>query len=70
MNGEKTMRSEYRPLDKDESEAIAKVKYGGAQLFDYIEDELERAFGTSREFSLAKTKIEEAVMWAVKGLTR
>lgn len=28
------------------------------------------SIGQSRELSLAKTKIEEAVMWAVKHVTR
>jgi len=27
------------------------------------------AIGTGREISLAKTKMEEAVMWAVKAIT-
>lgn len=25
--------------------------------------------GSKREYSIAKTKVEEAVMWAVKGIT-
>jgi hypothetical protein len=34
------------------------------EFHNYIE-----ALGQSRELSLAKTKIEEAVMWAVKHIT-
>lgn len=31
--------------------------------------ELIDSFGASRELSLAKTKLEESVMWAVKHIT-
>ncbi len=41
------------------------IKDKGLELHDLIE-----SIGASRELSLAKTKTEEAVMWAVKHLTR
>jgi hypothetical protein len=59
------MRHEYRILSDAEKTAMLKVKDLGLELHSYFE-----SLGTSRELSVAKTKIEEAVMWAVKHLTR
>ena len=50
------------------AEAKAKmqaIKDHGLVLIDVI-----TRLGTSRELSIAKTKVEEAVMWAVKHITR
>jgi hypothetical protein len=58
------MRHEYRVLTDAEKEQMLRVKDYG-KLF-YVEVD---ALGNSRELSLAKTKIEEAVMWAVKHIT-
>jgi hypothetical protein len=43
---------------------MKRVKEAGNHLHDMIE-----SFGPSRESSLAKTKLEECIMWAVKDLT-
>jgi len=59
------MRHEYRVLTDAEKAAMQKIKDDGLALFTYIE-----SLGLSRELSVAKTKIEEAVMWSVKHLTR
>jgi hypothetical protein len=59
------MRHEYRVLSDAEKIAMQKVKDLGLQMHGYFD-----SLGTSREMSVAKTKIEEAVMWAVKHLTR
>lgn len=40
------------------------IKDAGAAFLELI-----GGLGTSRETSLAKTKVEEAVMWAVKHIT-
>ena len=58
------MRHEYRPLTIDEAEQVRAVKDIGKTYYD-----LCTRIGNSRELSLAKTKIEEAVMWAVKHIT-
>lgn len=58
------IRNEYRELSVDEREAVASVKALGAVLIASFE-----GLGQSRELSIAKTKIEEAVMWAVKHVT-
>lgn len=59
------MRHQYRVLSDSEKEQMQKIKDLGLEFFDYLE-----GVGTSRELSLAKTKIEEAVMWAVKHITK
>ena len=59
------MRHEYRVLSDGEKVAMKAIKDKGADFLAYLE-----TFTPSRELSLAKTKIEEAVMWAVKHITR
>ena len=58
------MRHEYRVLSDEEKIAMQDLKDMGLDLIEYID-----SLGQSRENSLAKTKIEEAIMWAVKGIT-
>lgn len=59
------MRHEYRVLSDEEKGLMKLVKDRGAELYDLLD-----RIGASRELSLGKTKVEEAVMWAVKHLTR
>lgn len=59
------MRHQYRVLTDTEKAQMQAIKDKGLELHDLIE-----GIGASRELSLAKTKTEEAVMWAVKYLTR
>lgn len=59
------MRHEYRVLSDTEKATMQAVKDKGLELHNLIE-----SIGQSRELSIAKTKTEEAVMWAVKHLTR
>lgn len=59
-----TMRHAYRVLSDTEKANMQEIKDLGLQFHDKI-----RALGASRELSLAKTKVEEAVMWAVKHIT-
>ena len=60
-----TMRHQYRVLTDAEKQQMQAIKDKGLELHDLIE-----SIGASRELSVAKTKTEEAVMWAVKHLTR
>ena len=58
-------RHEYRELSETEKEQMKTIKDHGYLFHQYLD-----AIGhPSRELSLAKTKIEEAVMWAVKHVT-
>lgn len=59
------MRHEYRVLSDDEKKKMQGVKDLGLLLLEMMD-----AIGSSREISLAKTRIEEAVMWAVKHITK
>ena len=59
-----TMRHAYRVLTDDEKASMQAIKDEGLRFYEMICD-----IGTSREISIAKTKIEEAVMWAVKHIT-
>lgn len=59
------MRHEYGPLTDTEMAKIQAVKDKGLEMFDLVKN-----LGTSRELSIAQEKIEEAVMWAVKDITR
>lgn len=60
-----TMRHAYRVLSDEEKAQMQAIKDKGLELHDLID-----SIGGSRELSLAKTKTEEAVMWAVKHITR
>lgn len=58
------MRHEYRVLTDEEKAVMKRLKDDGLMFHTFIS-----ALGNSREISIAKTKIEEAVMWAVKHIT-
>lgn len=59
-----TMRHKYRVLNDAEKANMQSIKDAGLAFHDQI-----AGLGNSREISLAKTKVEEAVMWAVKHIT-
>lgn len=59
------MRHEYRVLDDKEKKQMKEIKDFGLSGYAYLEE-----MGGSRELSIAKTKLEEAVMWAVKHITK
>lgn len=58
------MRSQHRDLTEAEKAQIAELKHMGENFCNLCD-----ALGKSRELSSAKTRMEEAVMWAVKGVT-
>jgi len=58
------MRHAYRVLTDAEKASMQKIKDDGLAFHEFI-----ASLGNSRELSVAKTKIEEAVMWAVKHIT-
>jgi hypothetical protein len=57
-------RKTYRELDDLEKTSVERIKSTAFELWQILEDR-----PNSRELSLAKTKLEEAVMWAVKAIT-
>lgn len=58
------VRHTYRVLSDAEKAQMVAIKDAGAALLKLIEQT-----GSSRELSIARTKTEEAVMWAVKHVT-
>ena len=59
------MRHQYRRLTDMEKATVDLLKDLGREFANECD-----STGQSRELSLAKTKMEEAVMWAVKHVTR
>lgn len=58
------VRHQYRTLTDAEKQMMLRIKDHGAAFLNILD-----GLGNSRELSLARTKVEEAVMWAVKHLT-
>ncbi|KQM58801.1 MULTISPECIES: Acb2/Tad1 domain-containing protein [unclassified Sphingomonas] len=58
------VRHTYRVLSDAEKAQMVAIKDAGAELLRLIAET-----GKSRELSIAATKTEEAVMWAVKHVT-
>lgn len=63
-NSANAMRHNYRVLTAEEKAVMTAFKDKGQELLDLI-----AAQGGSRELSIARTKTEEAIMWAVKHVT-
>jgi len=59
-----TMRHQYRVLSDAEKANMQVIKDMGLAFHEFIS-----GLGNSRELSIAKTKLEESVMWAVKHIT-
>lgn len=58
-------RHHYRTLSDDKKAQMQKVKDQALGMYVILKD-----IGDSREMSIAKTRLEEVVMWAVKHITR
>lgn len=59
------MRHAYRVLNEDEKAKMQALKDKGLEFWNLLD-----SIGPGREIALAKTKLEEAVMWGVKELTK
>jgi hypothetical protein len=59
------VRHQYRVLSDAEKEAMLWIKDQALTMMEFIDGNVPKG----REASLAKTRLEESVMWAVKGLT-
>jgi hypothetical protein len=68
------MRHGYRVLSEDEKAAMQAVKDKGLEFWRLLRtvagQSPDSPTAASRELSVASTKIEEAVMWAVKHITK
>jgi hypothetical protein len=59
------VRHQYRVLEEHEKAQMVHIKDLGAALIAAINN-----LGDTRELSIASAKAEEAVMWAVKHITK
>ena len=59
-----TFRQQYRKLTDLETMQVEEIKAKAEALLQAID-----APRPGREMSLAKTRLEECVMWAIKGIT-
>lgn len=62
------VRHQHRVLSEEEKAAMVWLKDNGAAFINYV-NEIKENGTAPREMSLAITKMEEAVFWAVKGIT-
>lgn len=58
------VRHQYRVLSDDEKAQMVRIKDAGLAFLTLCDEQ-----GQSRELSLAKTNMEQAVFWAVKHIT-
>ena len=59
-------REKYLAVDEEKNNRIQHIR----NIFSTMYDEIEKNCKSSRETSLAYTKLEEAQFWAIKGITR
>lgn len=70
-NVNNTVRHTYRELTDEEKAVVGELKRIGEEFLATL-DVVDGVTGgqVRREIALARTKAEEAVMWAVKGVTK
>lgn len=59
-------KAKYLEVDVEKQEKIQGIREMFSKMYDFIEVNCK----SSRETSLAVTKLEEAQFWAIKGVTR
>lgn len=59
-------RSEFITVTNEQDERIYNARKVFSEVFDFIDNQCK----SSRETSLAITKLEEAQFWAIKGISR
>jgi hypothetical protein len=67
-----TFRKNPKELTMKQKECVKNVKSIAEQMYEtleYLVNEEGAKFPAHREVDIAKTKLEECVMWAVKGIT-
>ena len=62
-------RPVYRQLQAEESDAVASIKDKAADMWDALNAASTLPNINARCLALARTKLEEAVMWATKAIT-
>lgn len=59
-------RAEYKEVTQKQQNKIDLIRSSFSKMYDVLDINCEK----NRETSLAYTKLEEAQMWAIKGITR
>lgn len=59
-------KAKYTEVNEEQNNRIDKVRNMFSDVYDFIESNCK----SSRETSLALTKLEEAQFWVIKGITR
>lgn len=59
---------QYRQLDATEQKRITEIKDGAQALYDVFDASLLTG-ADPRAIAMAKTNLEQSVMWAVKAIT-
>lgn len=64
-------RTQYRELSETEKEFIANLKHQAEILYGLMDKSIPKGEHSERTrcLALGKTNLEQAVMWAIKGLT-
>ena len=65
-----TFHKEYKKLEPSKADWMKQVKEKAQELHDLIGRPTQGGFMGQREITLAKTQLETAIMWAVKGITK
>jgi hypothetical protein len=66
--GRKAVVLDYTQVSEDRRGRVNELKLMAAAYYDAIAA-AEEEYGRQRDFSIAKTKLQEASMWATRGLT-
>ncbi|MFT3671286.1 hypothetical protein [Aestuariivirga sp.] len=64
------MRKTHKVLSQQDADLVNSLKTCGENFIEALNIAGPAFPESGREFSIAKTKMEEAVMWAVKGVTK
>jgi hypothetical protein len=64
-----TFRKKYRELTAEEIQWVDQIKSQAEALLVAIDKPRSADFPGNREIALAKTNLEQAVMWAIKAIT-
>lgn len=61
--------SPYRKLTEEEQSLVDAIKDGSQDLFRLMETAFNKGKNNGRELALAKTNLEQSVLWAVKAIS-
>ena len=62
---ENVFRKEYRALDESQKARMNQIKNEAQKLYESF----DWAIGDQRMLAIAKTNLEQSVMWAIKAIT-